>query len=814
MIESTDTLVATTAVTGTTLTVRAGVKGEATLTVTATDPGGLVARQSFAVTVLNRAPSVTTPIPAQTIFRGQPLTVDLAVHFGDLDGDTLSYSAVSSNGRVVQVQVIGSKVILSARSKGTAEVTVTAADPDGLTVQQTFTVMVGNRAPIVVTPIPAQTILRGRLHGVDLATHFGDPDGDTLSYSAVSADRRIVQVRVSGSKILLSARAKGAAEVTVTAADPDSLAVQQTFTMMVGNRAPVPVGSFPDHELGRDDRLTLPIHGYFRDPDGDTLTYEASTSEANIAQATAGGASVTLTGVSHGQTTLTLTATDPDGLTATQTSRITVVGQGGGGGGGGGGRAPITVGRLPAQTIAEGVSRTLVVSGYFRDPNGDPLTFSATTGNPDLATAYASGARVTLTGVARGQTTLTVTATDPGNLSTALSAEVTVVTQGQKPIVVAPIPEQRPMVGQAITVSVANHFQDPDGGNLDFDAVSSNPGVVTAAASGSNVTLTAVSVGRDPDGGNLDFDAVSSNPGVVTAAASGSNVTLTAVSVGRATVTVTATDPDELTVEQQFGVRVAQLLSPDLQVASPTVSDRNPTAGTPFTLSATVRNGGDGAAAATTLRYYRSPDATITTSDEAEGTDTVRRLAASATSRASIAVAAPAGTYYYGACVDVVAGESDTTNNCSAAVPVTVSSSPTNGGQPKTEVHLFRPESVEEHVGEVPLFVLAWTTENRAPTESIPVRVWLVAGTADEGVDFGSFTQSVEFNAADFTLRNSTYEAAKELTITIVNDSEAEGDETFGATMTLEHARPFVTLMSPDYPDQLIITILANDHPR
>ena len=418
-----------------------------------------------------------------------------------------------------------------------------------------------------------------------------------------------------------------------------------------------------------------------------------------------------------------------------------------------------------------------MVSGYFRDPNGDPLTFSATTGNPDLATAYASGARVTLTGVARGQTTLTVTATDPGNLSTALSAEVTVVTQGQKPIVVAPIPEQRPMVGQAITVSVANHFQDPDGGNLDFDAVSSNPGVVTAAASGSNVTLTAVSVGR-------------------------------------ATVTVTATDPDELTVEQQFGVRVAQLLSPDLQVASPTVSDRNPTAGTPFTLSATVRNGGDGAAAATTLRYYRSPDATITTSDEAEGTDTVRRLAASATSRASIAVAAPAGTYYYGACVDVVAGESDTTNNCSAAVPVTVSSSPTNGGQPKTEVHLFRPESVEEHVGEVPLFVLAWTTENRAPTESIPVRVWLVAGTADEGVDFGSFTQSVEFNAADFTLRNSTYEAAKELTITIVNDSEAEGDETFGATMTLEHARPFVTLMSPDYPDQLIITILANDHPR
>ena len=30
------------------------------------------------------------------------------------------------------------------------------------------------------------------------------------------------------------------------------------------------------------------------------------------------------------------------------------------------------------------------------------------------------------------------------------------------------------------------------------------------------------------------------------------------------------------------------------------------------------------------------------------------------------------GTYYYGACVDAVTGESDTTNNCSGSVSVTV----------------------------------------------------------------------------------------------------------------------------------------------
>ena len=114
---------------------------------------------------------------------------------------------------------------------------------------------------------------------------------------------------------------------------------------------------------------------------------------------------------------------------------------------------------------------------------------------------------------------------------------------------------------------------------------------------------------------------------------------------------------------------------PDLMVAEPSVSDRDPAAGAQFTLSATVRNDGAAAAAATTLRFYRSADATVTTSDTEVATDEVAALAASGSSSESIDVTAPAtaGTYYYGACVDPVTGESDITNNCSSSVPVTVS---------------------------------------------------------------------------------------------------------------------------------------------
>ena len=113
---------------------------------------------------------------------------------------------------------------------------------------------------------------------------------------------------------------------------------------------------------------------------------------------------------------------------------------------------------------------------------------------------------------------------------------------------------------------------------------------------------------------------------------------------------------------------------PDLVVRSPSVSNSSPNAGQSFTLNATVRNQGNARSAATTLRYFRSADATISTGDTRVGTDPVSGLSAAGTSAESISLTAPssAGTYYYGACVDSVSGEADTRNNCSAGVQVTV----------------------------------------------------------------------------------------------------------------------------------------------
>lgn len=321
---------------GSTVVVTGVAKGEAFVEVVATDAEGLGAVQGFHVTVPNRPPAVDHEIPAQTLHKRETATLDLSSYFRDPDGDALTYVAETTAGDVVTARVTGAMLVMNAGIKGAASLTVTATDPGGLSTRNSFAVTVLNRAPTVTTPIPARTLKPGAPVTVELSPHFADPDGDTLVYAAESSAHQVVTVSVRGSILTLRARAKGAADVTVTATDPDGLMAEQVLTVAVANQAPIAVGRFPDLSIARDERLTRSISGYFSDPDNDPLEYSGRTADSRIVLASVSGSAVTVTGVSAGQTTLTLTAADPEGLTATQRFAVTVKDDGGGGGGGGG----------------------------------------------------------------------------------------------------------------------------------------------------------------------------------------------------------------------------------------------------------------------------------------------------------------------------------------------------------------------------------------------------------------------------------------------------------------------------------------------
>ena len=120
-------------------------------------------------------------------------------------------------------------------SAGTATVTVTATDPDGLTATQSaeVTVEAANRAPEAVGAIPPQTMTAGQSATVDVAAFFSDPDGDALTYAAESSDADVVTAGIEGSSLTVTAVSAGTATVTVTAADPDGLTATQSAEVTV-----------------------------------------------------------------------------------------------------------------------------------------------------------------------------------------------------------------------------------------------------------------------------------------------------------------------------------------------------------------------------------------------------------------------------------------------------------------------------------------------------------------------------------------------------------------------------------------------------
>ena len=91
------------------------------------------------------------------------------------------------------------------------------------------------------------------------------------------------------------------------------------------NRPPERVGTLAPLIIGVDDAaVSLDVAAAFRDPDGDRLSYRATSSVPLVAATAVSGSTVTVTSVAAGTATVTATATDPSGLSATQSFRVTV----------------------------------------------------------------------------------------------------------------------------------------------------------------------------------------------------------------------------------------------------------------------------------------------------------------------------------------------------------------------------------------------------------------------------------------------------------------------------------------------------------
>ncbi|MEI7339535.1 putative Ig domain-containing protein [Pectobacterium carotovorum] len=578
-----------------------GDVGSLTIKVTATDGSSASVSTTFGLTVtnVNDAPVVSGTIAAQSIAQGGSLNVTVpAGTFTDPDGDTLTLSATLADGTALPAWLsfnpaTGTFSGTPANGDvGSLTIKVTATDGSNASVSTTFglTVTNVNDAPVVATPIPAQSVAQdGSLSFTVPAGTFTDPDGDTLTLSATLADGTALPAWLSFNPATGTFSGTPASgdignlTIKVTATDGSSASVSTTFSLTVTtvNEAPVVSGTIAAQSIAQGGNLNVTIPaGTFTDPDGDTLTLSATLADGTTLPSwlsfnpATGTFSGTPANGDVGSLTIKVTATDGSNASVSTTFGLTVTNVN---------DAPVVSGTIPPQNIAQGGSLNIIIpAGTFTDPDGDTLTLSATLADGTALPSWLSfnPATGTFSGTPGngdvGNLTIKVTATDGSNASVSTTFGLSVTNVNDAPVVSGTIAAQSIAQGGSLNIIIpAGTFTDPDGDTLTLSATLADGTALPSWLSFNPATGTFSGTPANGDVGNL-------------------------------TIKVTATDGSNASVSTTFGLSVTNVN--DAPVVSTPIPPQNVAQGGGFnftvpdgtfsdpdgdslTLSATLANG-------------------------------------------------------------------------------------------------------------------------------------------------------------------------------------------------------------------------------
>ncbi|WP_426451763.1 Ig-like domain-containing protein [Paenibacillus sp. S-38] len=544
--------------------------GSTTVTLTADDGHGGSMTDDFLVRV-NEAPALGQPIADLTLQEnGSAEIVDLSGSFTDANGDALTLTAASADTGIATVSVSGTKLTAVPVSFGSTKVTVTADDGRGGTVSGSFTVKV-NRKPEAAGSLTGQTITIGEgSQTVDFSGLFTDPDGDSWTIEAVSADPGLAGVSVTDKQVHLTPVAAGSTSVTVTAKDGRGGSLSRTFAVDI-NRAPQVLNALEDKAMTwGDSDLQLDVSTLFCDEDQDSLTLTAESLSPNVAAAALSQGQLTIHPVTGGTAEIRVTANDGRGGQQSDTFTVRI------------NRAP-QASPIQDQTVTLFSGDTTIdLSGIFTDPDGDALTITAVSSDAAAAAVSMNGSRLTLSPVAVGTASVSVTAVDGHGGTVTRSFEVT-VRPNQAPTVAAPISSQRMNPNRDVTVNLTPVFSDADGDTLTYEAVSSDSAIASVSVNGSQLIVTGMADGQavitvtahDPAGNSVQttFSAnVSSNESPVVAGTVPLQLIGTGVPANQFSIAHLFSDPDNDTLTYTATAADGNLVQASMNGSTLTIS--------------------------------------------------------------------------------------------------------------------------------------------------------------------------------------------------------------------------------------------------
>ena len=594
----------------------------ARITVTATDADGTTVFKRFRATAAqNNPPTVVSDgLPdIEVQFDGRSEDIDLDEYFNDGDAgydEDLTYGfSVDDADIVTAVIKEGHLLRIYGDDVGETNVEVTATDQNNQSVSSTFAVEVIRNDPPIPHPdaiADVTTRLGLEVDPIDASGAFTD-EGDTFELDIKTSDADVATAAVDYDDddnpwINIYLHSTGVTKATLKATDTAGNSAEVSFTIDVGarNDPPILVNEIEDQTVEVDKRIDVELDDVFED-EGE-LTFEIENEDDDIADVIyrSRDNSLRIWGNLVGTTDVTVTAFDNLDQSVSDTFTVTVIDPPPEN------SAPNLVAQVDDQTVTVGTPGVVSISGNFSDPDGDELAYFVESDDPNVVSVTVHELEITLTGLAAGNATVRVVATDPEGLDVIDVFKVYVERANSPPNVVAQVDDQTVTEGIPSTVSIIGNFSDPDGDELSYVVESDDPSVVSATLHELEITLTGVVAGTtivrviatdpaglevvdvfkvhvepansaptvvaeiddqtvtvgipglvsitgnfsDPDGDELAYIVESDDPSVVSATLHEMEITLTGVVAGNATVRVTATDPEGLDVVDVFKVYV------------------------------------------------------------------------------------------------------------------------------------------------------------------------------------------------------------------------------------------------------------------
>ncbi len=386
---------------------------------TAADGNGGTAEAEVVVSVaaVNDAPVAAADTAATD--EDDPVTVDVLANDRDLDGNALHIKSVSRPAHgAARATANAVEYAPDADWHGTDRFVYTAADGNGGTAEAEVVVTVAavNDAPVAVADTAATD--EDRPVTVDVLANDRDVDGDALRIESVSQPSHgTTRATTNGVEYAPDTNWHGTDRFVYTAADGNGGAAEAEVVVTVAavNDAPVAVA---DTVATDEDRpITVDVLANDSDGDGDPLRIASVSRPAHgTARATAGRVEYAPDTNWYGTDRFVYTAADGNGGTAEAEVVVSVAAVNDG---------PVAVGAIPDQVLDEGGPPAVFdLAPYFEDPEGDSLTYTAASSDPDVAGSLVEGSLLTVTPVSYGSASIEVTARDPGGLSASQSFAV------------------------------------------------------------------------------------------------------------------------------------------------------------------------------------------------------------------------------------------------------------------------------------------------------------------------------------------------------------------------------------------------------